>query len=173
VSVAANPRKITIDIMDIDSIDAGLRMLDQYERWEQAKRSELMENLAKLAVKAASMVYASQHVSVTWKWSNNHTVEIVAGGTDQIAFIEFGAGVYAEPQMADAGENLGIKIYPGSWSDEYGEKIDGKSPAQRWRDSHGGSLQGWPYNRQARPGLQMAYNAICKEYASIARRTFK
>ena len=122
----------------------------------------------KAAVAAAETVYASESVSVSWYFESPTVVAITAGGTDQIAFIEFGAGVYADPDHALADESkLGFQVYPGSWS----ESPEGVGTYPEWvRNGRQGEYK---YNRVPRPGLLAAYNAIIREFTSIAHKVFE
>ena len=163
-----HPGNIVIDVMDTDYIEAGLRKLEQYKQWEKYKCAELLEELAKAAVAAAETVYASESVSVSWNFESPTVVAITAGGTDQIAFIEFGAGVYADPGHALADESkLGFQVYPGSWS----ESPEGVGTYPEWvRNGRQGEYK---YNRVPRSGLLAAYNAIIREFTSIAHKVFE
>lgn len=163
-----HPGNIVIDVTDTDSIDAGLKKIKQYLQWEKLKCAELLEELARVAVAAAQSVYASGSVSVSWYFESPTVVAITAGGTDQIAFIEFGAGVYADPGHALADEStLGFQVYPGSWS----ESPEGVGTYQTWLKN--GAKGEYKYNRVPRPGLLAAYNAIIREFTSIAHKVFE
>ena len=184
------PRRIRIDATDPDSIESGLYLLQQYKIFEtSAIVGTFPAKICNMAVEVARNTYAEDGgsgVKVTWERSetgNGMQFKIVAKGRE-VCFIEFGTGVFAESghPFADSSK-LGFVVAPGSWSmlDPEGKKeylqtdraSDYINPATGAPYPPGPvPLPEWEYNREQRPGLLKAYNAIINKFEQVAKEVF-
>ena len=175
-------RKIRIDPLDPDSIELGLKLLDYYKKSEtEAIQTRFPIRLCEKACEIAREAYENEPVTVDYrikKPSDNGVSYSIYANGDEICFIEFGAGVFANPDLGfapDAQKVLGFRVAPGSWSmssqgkkhfletdraDDYGY---GKGPIP---------IGEWEYNREANNGLFRAYMAITDYVGDIAKEIF-
>lgn len=159
-------KKLVIDITDTDSIDRGMAYLKEFERKEHEKIvKELPHLIASRARRAAMRAYQG-YAYVWYSVDENGTITIGADD-DEICFIEFGAGVYAESEKNDLSiytKGLGFYVFPGSWS------LFHKKTYQRWEaEGRPGEYQ---YNIQPLRGLHTAYNLILNDLEKLAKEVF-
>ena len=162
------PQKIQINALDPDSIQTGLENLEQYLKFERVIiKYRLLASLAQKAAEAAAAAYPS-FVSVVPKVDYEKGRAVIRAHDSEICFIEFGAGVFADPGTYDfvkeADINLGIKIYPGSWSKDHWRTF------QKWDE--GGRVGDYQWNLEQHAGLVKAYNAVVQNMEQIAREVF-
>lgn len=162
---APHPGKITVDVLDPDSILQAIKDCKKYNYWQTTKRIELTHRLADEAALAAKEVFAPFMVNVYVEYRGGSVV-ICAKGRE-VCFIEFGTGVYADPghPFADSPE-LGFVVMPGSWS-----STEGEGTWEKWINS-GKSAYTYPYNGPSFRGMLAAYNRILQRFNEIAREVF-
>ena len=108
---------------------------------------------------------------------NGVKYSIVADG-DEVCFIEFGAGVYADGSKGfapQASQSLGFRVAPGSWSmSPEGSKEFLKTDAadQYGYDKGPIPLADWEYNQEARMGLWRAYTEILASFDEVGKEVF-
>lgn len=175
------PTKITIDIADPDSIDKGLAALGRYKVWElEFIAFRLKREICEAACEAANRVYggyaeAKWHLAKGRGKSGAEAAVIYAqgkgGSANEICFIEFGTGIYADPGhiLADP-SMLGFSVYPGSWSETEDHDPPGKHTWSRWEAAHDGNMTGYRYNAPPLPGMEAAYMEIISHFDQIAKR---
>ena len=113
-------RTIHIDIMNLGSIQAAMREVEDYRRWLDEKCAELVKRLADIGQATATAIYAGAHdyegereEQVTVEQRGEATYAIVASGRT-VLFLEFGAGVKFGGGHPQAGEfGYGPGTYPG------------------------------------------------------------
>ena len=98
-------KTITLNALDVNSIDNALKELQEYQAWVEAKTELLCRKCADLGLTVASANFngafygmGDNDVVVTVE-QTDHGYNIIASG-ESVCFIEFGAGVYyngAEP----------------------------------------------------------------------------
>ena len=160
-------RKITIDITDTDSIARGLDFIKSFTKAEEQKiKYTYLAAIAKKAADAAIDAYPA-FVQVIPEMDYENGIAHIKAVDAEICFIEFGAGVYAAPEYEFAGEaanRLGIRIYPGSWSETH------------WRTFQGWVANGrqgeYRYNVPQHAGLVAAYNAVLQSLEELAKEVF-
>lgn len=158
-------KTIEFDPFDSDSIDRAVIALRKYEKERERLIALYVQKLAQCGEVAAQRTYGSL-VSVKSHKTADGTWEILANG-DQVVFLEFGTGVYTHKHEI-AGNNLGITIEPGSWS----ESPEGKHTWSQWLNSWTWNHKDYPYNTHPRPGMYEAYKAIVANQDRIAKEVF-
>lgn len=158
--------RIELD-MSVRSVDKALKQIAQYKKDLADKCERFIEELAIVGQRVASGAFAkgatedADDAYVFIQKTQDGWV-INAIGKD-VVFIEFGAGALTDIMhpMADA---LGVKVYPGSWSEEDKQLFTQKGY--------------WYYNGKLldhitpRRGMLEAETAIRQEAENIARRIF-
>ena len=112
-------RTIHIDLMDLGSIQAAMREVEDYRRWLNAKCAELAQKLADMGSVNVSLGYARaiydgpKDYEVSVEQRGKATYAIVASGMT-VLILEFGAGVTYGAGHPQAGEfGFGPGTYPG------------------------------------------------------------
>ena len=104
---------------------------------------------------------------------NKNTLTIEASGRE-VAFSEFGAGVYADPshELASGAAALGVDIYPGTWS-------MGPEGAMHFLETDAATPPGpiplakWRYNVIPGRGMLAVWNDIKQTYEIFAQAAFQ
>ena len=174
-------RKIRIDPLDSDSIDLALTLLQRYKKDElQAILTTYPQKLCEKACEAARNAYGGMvNVQYVFGGGTGDGVKysIVADG-DEVCFIEFGAGVYADGSKGfapQASQSLGFRVSAGSWSmSPEGSKEFLKTDAADQYGYEKGSipLADWEYNQEARMGLWRAYTEILASFDEVGKEVF-
>lgn len=146
-------------------INRGVKEVQKYKAWVEAKEKELRLELAALGATVASIQFARAIYNgtndVTVRVDDTGSVAVIYAEGESVAFIEFGSGAkygYGHPQAGEFG--VGPGTYPegkGHWDDPKG-----------WYYDHGKHSFGNP------PAMAM-YDAVQKmteEITTIARRIF-
>lgn len=111
--------KISINPLDVDSIDNAIAKLEAYTRDLDRKAEELCERLAQMGALYAEwnfggVMYAGDiDYTVSVERGEGNSYKILAGG-QTVLFLEFGAGVHyggGHPKEAEFG--MGPGTYPG------------------------------------------------------------
>lgn len=161
-------KKITIDVLDIDSIQNGIKELQKYRAWVLDKEKELRTRLAERGADVASIQFARAVYDgvndVTVRVDDTGSVAVIYAEGSAVAFIEFGSGYlhgYGHPQASKFG------VGPGTWS-------DGPEGKGHWDD-----INGWYYAHGKKsygnpPAMAMwgAVRAMSEEIVTIAREVF-
>lgn len=174
--------KIQIDPLDVRSIEDGLYLLKAYQEIERkAIYKTFPERLLEDACKTAKIAYGSEPVTVSYRLNhvgdNSVSYSIFADG-DQVCFVEFGTGIFANPEQAfapEAQKNLGIRVAPGSWSmSPEGKKtfLETDAADQYGYEKGPVPLGDWEYTRPAAGGLFAAYMDIVHYFERTAREVF-
>ena len=104
--------------LDIEGFkDANSFLIELSEKMEAFNKK--LEAIVSQAVRSAQAAYGSG-ATVTYEILKNG-FRIIANG-EGITFLEFGAGVTADPnnEMADA---MDFSVYPGSWSEDHAREF--------------------------------------------------
>lgn len=109
-------RRISVELSE-SSIDRVIREINEYKEWVHQKTNELLERLAMIGIREASIRFTGAYYDSSTGNDTSLTIipgqdkyTIVAEGT-QVCFVEFGAGVYyngAEPYPNPPGRPQGI-----------------------------------------------------------------
>lgn len=140
--------KLKVDALDPKSVKKALDLVDGWEVVEDAYVDLAIKDIVERAVDLAQQFFDStkppswrqdNDVTVTWGYAMPDGYFIRAAG-EEICFIEFGTGVWAEPSplLDDPESDIGFEIYPGSWS------IDHDRTFQEWDE--GGRKGDYRYN---------------------------
>ena len=160
---------ITVDLFDSGSIDRALAEMLKNKDWVKRQCWEISKILASMGADAARETYgdAGQGITVTVKYGDTYKGEasVVATGQD-VCFVEFGTGVYADPVHELAG-NMPFDVMPGSWSD-----TEGKHTWSRWFNS-GRDVMEYPFNSVPRRGMLEASKTIQSNVANVVHQVFK
>ena len=149
----------------LDTLGDALKDIKKFKKELPKKVKELAEHLADVGVQTAQGIYGGSG-SVT-KAPTKNGYKILAEGR-AVCFMEFGTGVYADDSNLDKYDNLTFKVEPGSWS----ESEEGAHTWSKWIDA-GNDPNAWPYNRTARPGMFLAYQAIVAAIQEEAEKVFQ
>lgn len=121
-------KKITISLFDPNSISNAIKEIENYQKWVERKKKELMERLAKIGVERATLnfsqaIYDGVNDVQVYSVNNGNEWRIIADGT-AVAFIEFGAGArYGDGHPLNGEFGTGPGTYPegkGHWNDPEG-----------------------------------------------------
>ena len=152
--------------LDTASITKAMRELQNYA--EGAGKgtvtgivNEKIQRVVDAAVKAAVLHYKSSSTAVRGYQLNSNTWIIEAVG-DQVTFLEFGAGFYANHGYAAEAEDLGFVVYSGSWSDWH---------AGKWHEwiAANKNPRKFPFNRKPRRGMYWAVRAAKTEIRKMTK----
>lgn len=171
--------------LDVAQLDKAIKELKQYRDKELPEKiDKFLEKLCRTIAETANDWYnrdpnsgqvwydgEKRNLPVDSQYNRNvnivyHKVQdglwMVDAMGRGVCFIEFGAGVYASVQDLDherMAANVGVYVWPGSWSDEHGETW------KEWIES-GKDPYKYIYNLKPRPGL---YKGIQKAETEIRR----
>lgn len=161
-------KKLTIDVLSDESIQKGIKELQQFRAWVLEKEKELRLRLAERGATVASISFARAIYNgtndVTVRVDNTGSVAVIYAEGSAVAFIEFGTGAkygYGHPQAGEFG------VGPGTWS-------DGPEGKGHWDDPNG-----WYYGHNQHsygnpPAMAMyrAVQAITEDLTQIAKEVF-
>lgn len=168
-------RRITIDPLDVQSIDRAIRDLKYYKEDIKIKLHELAQKLAEKGLRVASLSYDQalyaglNDVNVTCEETQNGYV-IKASGTS-VLFIEFGTGILnpEHPQSAEFGYKHGT----------YGKGLGKKPFGWNYRGERGNigetTNKEGVYHTTGNPPSMSMYNAgkeIKRDLVKIAKEVF-
>lgn len=170
-------KKIKVDILDPYSIGDAVLELEHYKNWVKNNADRFLQDVATQAALLAADIYtAAPNLALRkgkpWRTDSRVTVKavkrdngwsVVADG-EEVCFIEFGTGVYAESGafLADeARKNLDIIVAPGSWSATHEQSY------QRWY--YGGRQGEYEFNSVPNNALQYAYEQIVFRLQNAAK----
>lgn len=121
--------------------------------------------LAEIALDMTN-VYGGEVVATIGYRDNGFVLTAVG---DQVGFLEFGTGIYADEShpLAPNAKELGIEVGAGTWS-------MGPEGAKEWAKVMNSeeAKANWIYNKMPRPGMLYADNVIREEYANYLWRAF-
>lgn len=161
-------KKITIDVLNEESILNGIKELQQFRAWVLEKEKELRLRLAERGATVASISFSRAIYNgtndVTVRVDSTGSVAVIYAEGSAVAFIEFGTGAkygYGHPQAGEFG------VGPGTWS-------DGPEGKGHWDDPNG-----WYYGHNQHsygnpPAMAMyrAVQAITEDLTQIAKEVF-
>lgn len=145
--------KIVKMTLDSDSITKAMKELTDYAEGKGEGTldnviEQKMQRVVDAAVNAAIKHYKSSSTVVRgYRLTDN--VWVIEAVGDQVTFLEFGAGFYANHGYAAEAEDLGFVVYSGSWSEDH---------ARQWQQWVGENRdpRKFPYNRKPRRGMHYA-----------------
>lgn len=117
--MASAPMKINITL-DSASIDKAIQRIESYQKSIQSKANKLLMRLADIGVAEVQNCFAATNYHgdggepKIYREKTENGYKVVADG-DDVLFIEFGTG-----DAAFYPEDVGINVYPGSWSSTEG-----------------------------------------------------
>lgn len=159
---------LNIDL-SFESLTRALQEIEAYQKSFNERVSVFLDGLAKFGATVAQDEFGPD-VNLTVEKIDDSHYAIVANG-DQVCFLEFGTGVYADSTHQYASK-VPFDVSPGSWSNQPGH--GGHYP--------GGNYQGWldlgldpgdyPYNTLPIRGMLHAYNAMRDRAPQLAREVF-
>ena len=161
-------RKIVFSLSE-SSIAAAIKELREYQKWVESKTEILMERLAMIGAKEASVRFAS----AIYDGDNDVVVDVeripngwkITASGEAVCFIEFGAGVYYN----------GSEPYPNprpggvSGIGEYGQ---GKGKQNTWGYYDSGNKLHLTHGNPAAMPMYYASVEIERAIRSIAREVF-
>ena len=162
--------KIVIDPFDKKSIDAAVKMVQQYEKDFEAKEQEFVRRLAEIGVRVAQTGFATadydgvNDVVVSLEKTTEGYSVVAAGET--VGFIEFGTGV-KYPEW----DNPGVEYTPPAHG-TYG-KGKGKNPWGWWFNPHEGGMGMHTYGNPPAEAMLTARNEMIERVTQIAREVWK
>jgi hypothetical protein len=162
--------KIVIDPFNQKSIDAAIRMVDQYKKDFEVKVTEFTRRLAEIGVSVASVGFSTADYDgvndVVVSMEKTATGYNVVASGKAVGFIEFGTGVrYPEWD----GDGLGYTPPPHG---SYG-KGQGKNPYGWWFRSSEGAVARHTYGNQPAEAMLTARNQMIERVTAIAREVWK
>lgn len=151
----------------LDTLGDALKDIKKFKKDLPKKVKELAEHLADVGVREAQKTYGEGGAVSVTKVPTKNGYTILAEGS-VVCFLEFGTGVYADGSNLEKYDNLTFKVEPGSWS----ESEEGKHTWSAWIDA-GKDTSKYPYNRNAKPGMFYAYQAIVAAIQEEAEKVFQ
>lgn len=162
--------KIVIDPFNQKSIDAAIRMVNQYKKDFEAKVTEFTRRLAEIGVSVASAGFSTadydgvNDVVVSMEKTDTGYNVVASGKT--VGFIEFGTGVrYPEWDGSD------VEYTPPPHG-SYG-KGQGKNPYGWWFRGSEGAMAQHTYGNQPAEAMLTARNQMIERVTAIAREVWK
>ena len=153
--------RLTISL-NSKSLTAALKMIQEYKKDFETKLNRFVERLATEAAAMAQDEFGSD-VTVTAVQVDGTHWSVVANG-EQVCFLEFGTGVYADSSH-DFAQRVPFNVYPGSWSEEH------ENTYQRWL-AKGNDPGEYPYNTLPIRGMLRAYTWMKDNAERIAIEEF-
>lgn len=156
--------RIKVNPLDTASIQSAINDIKAFEKKFEKNLEIYMDRLAEVGRDTAQSIFGST-TSVTVEKTENGR-KIIAVGTDEAYFVEFGTGVHAGTTSGDYIKIPDI-VYPGSYSEAEGH-------AHTWSAwiNAGNSAESYPYNFEPKSAMYKAYEAMCQQSAQIAREVF-
>ena len=160
------PKKIVINGLSQENLNAAIKEVRQYKQWVLQKENELRVRLAAVGATVASIQFSRAIYSgtndVSVRVDNTGSVAVIYAEGEEVAFIEFGAGDrygHGHPQAGEFG--VGPGTYPsdkGLWNNPKG-----------WWYGNGQHTFGNP------PAMAMyqAVQAMTDQITMIAREVFQ
>ena len=115
-------------------IEQALRGLENYEKWLNEKLQELCRRLAEIGQDYAQAEFSGvelaqddNDVQISLEQTENGYIIHAQG--ESVAFIEFGAGDYADTTSMETDDGGEIWTYPDSWSEDHAKEYHTKG---RW-----------------------------------------
>ena len=155
---------IRINAMNPSSVSAAVTQLKNIKTEIDGKMELYMDRLAEVGQQTAQSIFGGA-TTVTVEKSDGMR-RIVAQGTDEAYFVEFGTGAYAGSENAQYLSVPSI-VYPGSYS--ISEK--GKHTWSAWINA-GNSGESYRYNSTPKSAMYKAYEAMCTRSAALAKEVF-
>lgn len=161
-------KKITIDILDDESIQDGIKELLRYKEWVLEKEKELRIRLAEYGAEVADIYFNdvayAGNSNITVRVDDTGSVAVIYAEGQAVAFIEFGAGGlygYGHPQASQFG------FGPGTWS-------DGPEGKGHWNDPNGWYYAHGKHTYGNRPAMAMyrAVQYMLEDLTDIAKEVF-
>ena len=156
--------KIKIDLRSAGSIQQAIDLLEKKRKALPKQIKELGRRVAEEGAAVARPIYGNTvEVSVV---ETDKGYKIVAAGRD-VAFFEFGAGIYTDPGHALAGNaaQAGLYVYDGAYSEEHAKQY------VNWGYWIFGGKK--IYGVQPRYALWSADQQMAAKLAEIAKEVFK
>lgn len=155
---------IHVDILSPSSIGDAINELDRFKEDLARKMETFLDRLAEVGRETAQGIFGGTTTVTVEKSPNGR--RIVAQGTDEAYFVEFGTGAYAGSESGQYLTTPSI-VFPGSFS----ESEKGKGTWNAWI-SAGKSAESYPYNSAPQSAMYKAYEVMCLQSESIAREVF-
>lgn len=162
--------KIVIDPFNQKSIDAAIRMVNQYKKDFEVKEAEFVRRLAEIGVSVASAGFSTADYDgvndVTVHMERTKTGYTVIASGKTVGFIEFGTGVrYPEWNGVD------VEYTPPPHG-SYG-KGQGKNPHGWWFRGSEGAVARHTYGNQPAEAMLTARNQMIERVTDIAREVWR
>ena len=152
--------------LSYDGCNTLLKAVKEYQKKVKTQTDTLLDRIADELIRQLPIAYGNNHINFVKEKMPDGKYRVVAE-SEGIAFIEFGAGVYAEiGRGSPYSLNVPFDVYPGSWSKEH---------AHTWQDEiekGGGDPLKYRYNRMATNGMFHAVEATKLEIPRIAKEVF-
>lgn len=162
--------RIVIDPFNKKSIDAALRMVQQYKKDFEAKQREFARRLAEIGVSVAQTGFSTADYDgvndVTVYIQESPTGYAVVASGEAVGFIEFGTGV-KYPEW----DNTGMDYTPPAHG-TYG-KGQGKNPWGWWFKSSDGAAAQHTYGNPPAEAMLTARNEMIERVTQIAREVWR
>lgn len=155
---------ININPLDPASVSAAAREVERIRKEFEKKLETYLDRLAEIGAQTAQGLFGGA-TSVTVEKTKNER-KVVAAGTNEAYFVEFGTGVYAGTTSGQY-DAFPAGVEPGSYS----ESEQGKHTWSMWINA-GNSKESYPYNSVPKSPMYKAYEAIRLNAAQIAREVF-
>lgn len=162
--------RIVIDPFNKKSIDAALKMVQQYKKDFLAKEQEFIRRLAEIGVGVAQAGFATADYDgdndVMVRMEKTATGYAVTASGKTVGFIEFGTGV-KYPEW----DNTGMGYTPPAHG-TYG-KGQGKNPWGWWFKGSDGAAARHTFGNPASESMLTARNEMIERVTQIAREVWR
>ena len=155
---------ITINPFDAASVERAAREVEKIKREFEKKLEIFFDRLAEVGVSTAQSIFGGTTTVSVEKTENGR--KVVAQGTDEAYFVEFGTGAYAGSNSAQY-----IAVPDGIEPGSYSESEKGKHTWSAWIRA-GNSQETYPYNSLPQSPMYKAYEAMRLNAAQIAKEVF-
>lgn len=156
-------REYRVNIFSPASIERLQSDLEKEAKEFDKKLETFLDRLADVAMQTAQSGFGGATTVTIQK--GNGARKIIAAGTDEAYFVEFGTGVYAGTNNAQYLSVPSI-VYPGSYS-----VTKGAHTWSAWLNA-GNSEESYPYNSAPKSPMYHAYEAIKLNADRIAKEVF-
>lgn len=144
------------------SLSELLKEVNKYKANFDRKVDEFLAELAARAAERAEYEFDGQ-VTGSYEKVDENRYRVLANG-EEIGFLEFGTGVYADGSHPYASA-VPFRVAPGSWSNEH------EQTWERWL-AKGNDPAEYPYNMLPLRGMLRTYNWMRDNAAEIAKEVF-
>lgn len=154
------------------SLKNAISAIDEYIKWIERKSEQLTQKLAEIGAMDATIRFENAEYNLNFTNDVVVTTEKIPNGFrilangQSVAFVEFGAGVYADVAYIPQPDGGAFVTHPGAWS------VDHARTYVDWQRS-GKNMELYPYNSVPSNAMQNTVTDLQRLVEGIAKEVFE